>query len=736
MPNRAESIPRAAKQPSLWIGHALASTILVASLLLVLGYWRHAHDNGLRSKEADFAISNRQVLRLLEQRLINYELLMRGGVALQTSSQQLSSEQWQRYIAGLDLAQRIPSVQALGFALDLPTQQKPEALQAPSPQNGKNVPAAVHKSGDGRAYATVLYVAPQNADNQALVGRDLAAHPLRRRALEAAAAANLPRISEPLPSRSVTSQTAMTDMMIVAPVFSETGTIDAGTSAARGWVFLEFQTEALVREVLQTIQYVGQLRIVDTFGAQPRTVYANPKFVGSRAITVSDDERPAFSQSLLLEVLGRTWRVDYESPPLTQVRESIPGLLTTLVSGLLGSLLVFGIALTLVRTQRRAQALSVRLGDSYRRSEQRLHSAMHYSAIGIALLDEHGRVVEANPALAQILSTTGQALIGTPLGQYFVGGDQAEKLAPVQHETLADGAYRVTRRLHRRDGQVGHASLTFALVPGDIGHDVASLVQVEDVTERLHAEARVQALNRTLEARVALRTRELSHANRELEAFAYGISHDLRAPLRSIDGFSRLLSERYAHVIDANGQDYLSRIRKASMRMSELIDALLQMSRISRGELNHAQVDLSEMAGEILAELRHAEPARRVEFTITQGLRVHGDPVLLRNLMNNLLDNAWKFTCDRDLTRIEVGRNSAGELYVRDNGAGFASQYAAKLFQPFQRLHSQEIYSGHGIGLASVKRIIERHGGDIRAESKEGQGATFYFRIPDRDGEA
>jgi light-regulated signal transduction histidine kinase (bacteriophytochrome) len=260
-------------------------------------------------------------------------------------------------------------------------------------------------------------------------------------------------------------------------------------------------------------------------------------------------------------------------------------------------------------------------------------------------------------------------------------------------------------------------------------------VQVEDVTDRVRAQARVQALNRTLEARVAMRTRELSQANQELEAFAYSVSHDLRAPLRSIDGFSRILIERYESQLDESGRDYLRRVRKAAMRMGELIDAILQVSRLGRAELRRESVDLSRMALEVVDELRADDPGRELTLRIMPGLMAVGDAALLRNLLGNLLGNAWKFTRGRDGAMIEFGAvdlpGNETEFYVRDNGAGFPQAYVDKLFRPFQRLHSQEAFTGHGIGLASVKRIVERHGGRIRAEGMEGEGAVFYFTLPE-----
>lgn len=272
-------------------------------------------------------------------------------------------------------------------------------------------------------------------------------------------------------------------------------------------------------------------------------------------------------------------------------------------------------------------------------------------------------------------------------------------------------------------------------MPHEPGSDVSRLVQVEDVTERTRAEAAVQALNRTLEARVAARTRELSDANRELESFAYSVSHDLRAPLRGIEGFSRLLEERYAGALDETGRDYLQRVRGGTARMGELIEALLKLSRIRRAEPELAEVDVSALACEVAAELSDAHPGRRVDVRIQPGMVVRADRALLRNLLDNLLGNAWKFTRDTPDARIDLHswRDARGATWfeVRDNGAGFDAAYADKLFKPFQRLHRQDDFPGHGIGLASVRRIVERHGGRIEAHGELNRGARFRFTLGD-----
>lgn len=222
----------------------------------------------------------------------------------------------------------------------------------------------------------------------------------------------------------------------------------------------------------------------------------------------------------------------------------------------------------------------------------------------------------------------------------------------------------------------------------------------------------------------------LEDAVAELEQFTYAVSHDLRAPLRSMEGFGGALQRRYTDQLDERGRHYLERIQAGSRRMGELIDDLLMLSRLQQEEMTQVPVDISKITAELVEELRERHPGREVEVRIEPGMEVRGDPKLLRIVMQNLVSNAWKFTRDCSGARIEVGtrRSDAGQVvYVSDNGAGFDMQYADKLFSPFQRLHREDEFEGTGVGLATVQRIVRKHGGNIWAEGREGEGATFYF---------
>ena len=274
------------------------------------------------------------------------------------------------------------------------------------------------------------------------------------------------------------------------------------------------------------------------------------------------------------------------------------------------------------------------------------------------------------------------------------------------------------------------------VVPEFVRSKVAVFVELAKKNELLRRQAKLlaeseQAALELAETRAEL-VRDLEHKNRELESFSYAVSHDLRAPLRRIDSFSRAVLESQGNRLDEAGQRFLSRVREASQHMSQLIDDVLHLSRVTRADLRDQEVDLSSIASLILTRLQESEPERKMDAKVRPGVLVTGDSQLLKIAMENLLENAWKFTAKEPESRIEFGMMQAGgeaTYFVRDNGAGFDMTYTDRLFGPFQRLHPQGEFPGNGIGLATVQRIIHRHGGRVWAEGLVGQGATFYFTM-------
>jgi len=339
------------------------------------------------------------------------------------------------------------------------------------------------------------------------------------------------------------------------------------------------------------------------------------------------------------------------------------------------------------------------------------------------------------------LKVGGPSMIGwcTIHGQARIALDVGEEKVRFDNPMLPKTRSEMALPLALHDQTIGALTVQSTEEAAFSEEDIAILQSVADqiaiALDNAELYNRLQDYANQLEQRVAERTAELTAVNKELETFAYSVSHDLRAPLRSIDGFSQALLEDYPDKLDAVGRDYLNRVRASAQRMGQLIDELLELSRVTRGEIHRERVNLSDLAQDIAKDLQQQSPDRQATFTIEPDLVVDGDARLLEVMLRNLLDNAWKFTGNRPCAKIELGYTKvAGEpaYFVRDNGAGFDMAYADKLFSAFQRLHRRTEFPGTGIGLATVQRIIHRHGGQVWAEGKQGQGATFYFTLPAR----
>jgi len=368
---------------------------------------------------------------------------------------------------------------------------------------------------------------------------------------------------------------------------------------------------------------------------------------------------------------------------------------------------------------------------------QQLHEAQNYAENIVStmrepllVLDSNLRIISANPSFYRVFSTTSDETQGKLI--YEVGN--GEWNIPALRDLLENILPKNTSfENYEVDHEFTNLGRRIMLLNARRIHDEGSqtqkiLLAIDDVTERKQAEEKINILNASLVQRAT----ELEAANKELESFSYSVSHDLRAPLRSIDGFSQAVIEDYSGKLDPDGLEYLERIRASSQDMTQLIDDILDLSRITRTEIHLSKVNLSKLAQEVTIELKRLYPDRHVDFIITSGLEAYGDSHLLKLVFDNLLDNAFKFTGKRALGKVEFGAiqyNGEQAYFVRDNGAGFDMAHVDNLFKPFQRLHSKEEFPGTGIGLASVLNIVRRLGGKVWAEGQEDKGATFYFTL-------
>ncbi|GIJ72056.1 hypothetical protein Voc01_069730 [Virgisporangium ochraceum] len=518
------------------------------------------------------------------------------------------------------------------------------------------------------------------------------------------------------------------------------------TGTFQGWVIIGVRAENLMARLLQS-SVATRLDISVHAGADP---------VPLARLTGIGTGPTELSGRAPLRVADRQWtlRVDTD-------RATLPGADTDLDRGIAAggsaATLLLAVLVYVVGTTRRRLAARVSAATADARTAERearrqaglLRAVMDSIGDGVAVIDREGRFLLTNPAARDLVGRSGDSMdSGTWQRRY--GLFQADGVTPFEvdempliralHGDEVDEVEMVVRNENRPDG----LRLNVSARPLDPAAGQPGAVAVfHDVTDRRTAEEAVRRLNSELEDRVVARTAELASraeqlrasaeqlraANAELEAFSYSVSHDLRAPLRAVDGFARMLELDHADRLDETGRRYVARVRTGAQTMGELIDGLLAFSRLQRQELVHEEVRLDVLVAEVWDELAPDREGRRIELRVGDLPFAAGDRRLLRQVVANLLHNAVKYTRGRETAEIEVGFHQ-GVYFVRDNGAGFDPRFADKLFQVFQRLHRAEDYEGTGVGLALASRIIVRHGGRIWADSAPDRGATFYFTLP------
>ena len=367
-----------------------------------------------------------------------------------------------------------------------------------------------------------------------------------------------------------------------------------------------------------------------------------------------------------------------------------------------------------------------RAEEALRNAEKRYRTTLDNMMEGCQILSSDWRYLYVNDVAAAHGKRKREELLGHTMMEIYPGIEQSEVYSHIKRCMEEHVPHRLENEFSFPDGTKSWFHLTIEPVPE------GAFILSEDITKEKELNEELRRHREHLEELVVERTAQLAAANKELEAFSYSVSHDLRAPLRSIDGFSQALLEDYADKVGEQGKDYLNRVRSSSQRMAQLIDDLLNLSRVTRAEMHTEEVDLSEIAIAVARELKKTDPDRRVEFKIDREAIARGDARLLRVVIDNLLGNAWKYTSKHGSAKIGFGithQDGQSVYFVQDDGAGFDMKYSQKLFGAFQRLHGTTDFPGTGIGLATVQRIINRHGGRIWAEGNVERGATFYFTL-------
>ncbi len=449
---------------------------------------------------------------------------------------------------------------------------------------------------------------------------------------------------------------------------------------------------------------------------------------GWMAVVISDNAGGILARRLLPAVIGIPMILGWVR--LAGQRAGLYGTefgvsLTALMSIILLAIVVWWSSAALNRTD----AERKRAAEAVKESEQRLDLALDSAQMGAWDLDLINDTAVRSLKHDQIFGYPSlQPEWGSEIFMTHILPEDRDLVKKRFEEAFATGHFSTECRIIWPDQSLHWIAAQGRVYRNHKGDPVRMMGVVTDITERKQAEDAIRKLNENLQAKSV----QLEAANKELEAFSYSVSHDLRAPLRHIDGFGQILLEDYAGMLDDEGRRYLHRVREASQQMAQLIDDLLNLSRVTRAEMHRETVDLSRTAEMVAAALRKIDPEKAAEFVIEKGLTAVGDERLLRVALDNLLGNAWKYTGKRPQARIEFGRTNhdgRSAYFVRDNGAGFDMAYAHKLFGAFQRLHSMSEFPGTGIGLATVQRIIHRHGGQVWADGTVDKGATFYFTL-------
>jgi PAS domain S-box-containing protein len=649
----------------------------------------------------------------IDDRLDAYEALLRAGAGLLDAFWPIQSDDWQRFTAQMRLATVYPGLQGVGFA--------------------QRIDAGAEFSS-----AKVVFLEPLDAANRLALGYDVMSEPRRRAAMERARDTGNPALSAKIVLvQDLRRGLRTAGFLLVLPVYSSPAlpeTVAERRATLRGFVYSPFRAEDFFRTTLADPASNGFVEVFD--GDSPNT---DTLLYRSGAGEPPD----AMTETRHLPLAGHQWTVRVAMPAtaLSMTNSPIPWIV---LGGVSTTLLLAGLAQALALSRQRMQE-RIRADRALVERERQAAQVLENALDAYVAIDAGDRIVEWNRQATTLFGWSAHEAIGRRLTDTIIPADLRERhlaalgtfMVRTEHPLLGK---RLEMPARCRDGSEIFVELSIVQIAVPAGPRFAA--SLRDITQARRQAAEIRLLNETLEQRVAERTaqlevanRELSTANRDLESFAYSVSHDLRAPLRAIDGHVIRLLDEADPKPDAQPEvqrHHAGAIRRNLARMSKLIDDLLNFALIGRRPLQKQPVVLWDLVRTVLHELPHS-PAVVYEVSPDELRTVNADPALLKQVLTNLLGNALKFSRNAEPPRIQIGCERRGETlayFVRDNGIGFDPQHAGKLFGVFERLHTAADFEGTGVGLAIVKQIIERHGGQVWADAAPGRGATFFFTLP------
>jgi PAS domain S-box-containing protein len=699
---------RIGRVPALrrWYGAMLTLFVLLAGGTLTWVAARTGLETEKQRARAQLQLLAADTQSAIGDRLLAYEALLRAGVGLLDTFWPIQSDDWQHFTAQMRLATVYPGLQGIGFAARL---------------------------GNSEQLA-VVFIEPLDESNRLALGFDPMSEARRRAALERARDSGSPALSAKIVLvQDLRRGLRTAGFLLFLPVYS-VPTLPASVAerraTLRGFVYSAFRAEDFFRTALADS---GSTAFVEVFdGNSPSTdtlLYRTGSPVPPDSMT----------ETRSLPLAGHQWTVRVRAPgtALSMANSPIPWIV---LGGVSTTLLLAGLAQALALSRQRLQD-RIRADRALAERERQAAQVLENALDAYVAIDMGDRIVEWNRQATTLFGWSAHEAIGRRLTDTIIPPDMRERhlaalssfAARTEHQLLGK---RLEMPARCRDGSEIFVELSIVQIAAPAGPRFAA--SLRDITQARRQAAEIRLLNETLEQRVAERTtqlevanRELSTANRDLEAFAYSVSHDLRAPLRAIDGHvSRFLDDT-----DSTPQvqsHHAGAIRRNLAHMGKLIDDLLNFALIGRRRLHKQPVMLWDIVRAVLHELPHS-PAVVYEVSPDELRVVQADPALLKQVLTNLLGNALKFSRNAEPPRIQIGcerRGDATVYFVRDNGVGFDPQHAGKLFGVFERLHPAADFEGTGVGLAIVKQIVERHGGQVWADAAPGRGATFFFTLP------